>query len=271
VLRFRAKISRRAAHDLILTIVRHGNHTHPRNFPTDAAIRRQFARGNIDFDRLVQECRSPGRPVPGYENMVGSTLFTLGEAEVSLVDAATGEADTLLTGQGLVALSNYWATFESARENIQRAVTRTSLTDFHSAVVSGIASIEGYINSKAAAWNQTHPDDQLVDSKEAKVSFEEKVDVWLPKVTGGRRLEKGGAEWRHFLILRAIRDKDAVHPKAIGIGVSYTELAKNINLFRLGIAGLLFQLHRLFSESVPAAVIRAMYAPEVEAVEGPTE
>lgn len=99
------------------------------------------------------------------------------------------------------------------------------------------------------------------------MSFENKVDIWIPKLAGGAKLDKSGTMWQHFLTLRAIRDDAAIHPKAVGFGISYGDLAKKINLYRLGIAGFLFQLHLLSYVTVPRAVIRAMYTPEVEVVE----
>jgi hypothetical protein len=139
--------------------------------------------------------------------------------------------------------------------------------DLQSAIVKGIGSLEAFINARADRWNKTHPEDQLLDSRQKKVSFEDKVDIWIPKLTGGAKLDKSGTMWRHFVALRGIRDDEAIHPKAVGFGISYRDLAKNINMFRLGIAGFLFELHLLSYVTVPRAVIRAMYAPEVEAVE----
>jgi hypothetical protein len=267
MLRFRQKTSRRASHDLILAFVRYGNHLNQRDYPTDADVKRQFLRNGIDFDRLVDECRSPDRPVPHYENLIGSTWQTIGSVEVALVDRVTGDEQHVLTGSGLVAPDNCWAIFEGACEDVHRAVAKASYIELQGAIVKGIASLEAFINARVDRWNKAHPEDQLLDSRQNKVSFEDKVDIWIPKLTGGAKLDKSGAMWRHFLALRTIRDDAAIHPKAVGFGISYADLAKNINLFRLGIAGFLFQLHLLFRVTVPRAVIRGMYAPDVEEVE----
>lgn len=53
-------------------------------------------------------------------------------------------------------------------------------------------------------------------------------------------------------------------PKLPGQGVAYSDLAKQINAFRLGIAQLLGNLHRLVSMPVPSVIINAIYAPDVE-------
>jgi hypothetical protein len=86
-------------------------------------------------------------------------------------------------------------------------------------------------------------------------------------MTGSRKLNKSGADWRDFRILRAIRDDEAIHPKTSGYSFSYSELAQKINLFRTGIARLLIQLHLLFDEKIPRVIIRAAYAPDAEVVE----
>lgn len=186
--------------------------------------------------------------------------------EVALVDRVTGDEQHALTGSGLVVPDNCWAIFEGACEDVQRAVARASYIDLQSAIVKGIASLEAFINARVDRWNKTHPEDQLLDSKQNKVSFDDKVDIWVPKLTGAK-MDKGGRTWQHFLTLRAIRDDAAIHPKAVGFGISYAELAEKINLFRSGISGFLFELHLVFRVTVPRAVIRAVYAPDVEEVQ----
>jgi hypothetical protein len=53
----------------------------------------------------------------------------------------------------------------------------------------------------------------------------------------------------------------------VGFGISYSDLAEKMKLSRSGIAGFLFELHLVFRVTVPRAVIRAIYAPDVEVVE----
>ncbi|MHA2403773.1 MAG: hypothetical protein ACXADH_12330, partial [Candidatus Kariarchaeaceae archaeon] len=128
-------------------------------------------------------------------------------------------------------------------------------------------SIEAYIIHRVELWNRDNPHDCLTDSPAHKVSFDDKVDVWIPKMTGGKKLDKSIRNWMHFLDLRKIRDHVSIHPKSDGFGSSFSDLAEKINIFRTGIAGTLIQLHLLFHEKIPAIIIRAFYAPEVEVVE----
>jgi hypothetical protein len=157
MLRFKPKISRRASHEMILAFVRYGNHMYQRDYPSDADVKRQFLRNEIDFDRLVEECRSPDRPVPHYENLIGSTWQAIGAVEVALVDRVTGDEDHVLTGSGIIAPDNCWAIFEAACEDIQCAVARASYMDLQGGIVRGIASLEAFINAEVDRWNKTIP------------------------------------------------------------------------------------------------------------------
>lgn len=153
---------------MILAFVRYGNPMNQCDYPTDADVKRRFLRNGIEFDRLVEECRSPDRPVPHYENLIGSTWQAIGGVEVALVDRVTGDEDHVLTGSGLVAPDNCWAIFEAACEDIQRAVARASYMDFQGAIVKGIASLGAFINARADLWNKTHPEEQLLNSRQKK-------------------------------------------------------------------------------------------------------
>jgi hypothetical protein len=59
----------------------------------------------------------------------------------------------------------------------------------------------------------------------------------------------------------------AIHPKSSGYSISFAKLAEQINFFRTGIARLLVKLHLLFEDVIPAKIIRAAYAPDVEFVQ----
>lgn len=188
-------------------------------------------------------------------------------AKVSRVDNSTGEEDLEVEGPGTITVAGYWASFETAIHARDKSVETASYSEFLNSTVQGIASIEAYINQQAEQWNKDHPNDQLVDSALQKVSFDDKIDVWIPKMTNGLRLEKGYTNWQDFKILRSFRDNLAIHPKQSGYSISLSDLAKNIGLFRTGIAGLLVDIHILFKERIPSVIIRAKYAPEVEIVE----
>ena len=115
-------------------------------------------------------------------------------------------------------------------------------------------------------YNAVHPDDQLVDSRRHKVSFDTKIDEWIPKMSGGRKLDRGGRRWADFRALREFRDQAAIHLKGGGVGIEYAELCRLLNMFRSGIAGLLVDLHLHFSERIPCIIVRYAYLGEIELV-----
>ena len=258
-LQFKSRISRRAAHEMILLFAMHGNHYHETHFKSDADGKRAFVRNGVDFEKLVMQCRDYQQAVPFFENMIGSTASPVGGATIARIDNRTGETDLNIQSPGALIMYRHWAAFEAAIEARNRAIGKASYVELQSAIVQGIASIEGYINYRVELWNEQHKDSPLLDSHRDKVSFEDKIDIWIPTMTGSRKLNKSGADWRDFRILRAIRDDEAIHPKTSGYSFSYSELAQKINLFRTGIARLLIQLHLLFDEKIPRVIIRAAY------------
>jgi len=231
-------------------------------FKSDADVRRAYESNGVDFRKLVEECRDFTKKVPFFENMVGST-FTAEENLTVTHMTIAGEEKSITKGPALSTLSGYWATFELAWEAIDRAIDKNSYAEFLSAVVHGIASIEGYINYRAESWNKAYPESRLVDSKEAKINLDNKIDEWIPFMTKGKKLDKGTINWESYKKLRTIRDIEAIHPKSSGYIISLIELAEKINQFGIGIAGMLIQLHLLFEEKIPAIIIRASYSPEV--------
>jgi hypothetical protein len=252
---------------MILMLAKHSNHGEKVGFRTDADIKRYLAQRGIDFQTLVEQCRTFSENVPYFENLIGSTWSISPGAKVALVDKQTGEEKCEVQGPGTIAVSTYWAHFETACKARTNAVDLNSFPDLQVAIVYGIASIEAYINHRAELWNRANPQDGLTDSSTNKVSFDDKIDVWIPKMTGGINLDKSIRNWMDFLELRKIRDHLSIHPKSAGFGSSFSDLAQRINIIRTGIAGLLIQLHMLFNERIPAGIIRVFYAPEVEVVE----
>jgi hypothetical protein len=248
---------------MILLFAKHGNHYHNRDFRSDADVKRAFARNDVNYEKLVIECCDFQKHVPFFENLIGSTAYSIGGSSLARVDKETGATDLNTQGPGTIVLYAYWARFEAAINALDRAVAKSSYTDFQSAIVEGIASIEGYIQYKAEYWNKHHPQQVLLDSANNKVRFDDKITQWIPIMTAGRRLDKSTIEWNHFVMLRTIRDDLAIHPKSSSYSTSYAKLAEQINLFRTGIAQLLVNLHLLFGDMIPAKIIRAAYAPDV--------
>lgn len=247
---------------MIQAFAKYGNHyTTEEPFSSDASVKRAFERNGFHYDHLVEECRDPAHSVPFFENLIGSTWHVTPGATVSRVDMATGHESDKTVGPGQFAPDGYWATYETAHEALDRSAAKVSYSEFLSAVVQGIASIEGFLNSRAEAWNLRHPEAILVDSRENRVSFDNKIDQWLPTISG-HRLDKSDHTWQHFRRLRALRDDAAVHPKSSGRSIRYEDLVELINIFRTGIAGMLLELHRLCGAKVPRVIIRDRFAPD---------
>jgi hypothetical protein len=260
---------------MILLFGRFGNHFHegPSKYITDSFpfksdedVVNALVENGIDFNRLVLRCRHFRNRVPMFENLIGSTFNTVGSPRISRINWDTGGEDLIVNGPARMTIYDYWSKFEAAAKARDQAVERSSFLDFHSAIVLGIASIESYINYRAEIWNQHNPQKRLNDSREFKVSFEDKINTWIPEITGGKTLNKGNQDWNNYKILRRIRDDTVIHPKSSGYSISLNNLAWQINLFRRGIAGLLIQLHILLQEKIPQIIIRARYAPDVEIV-----
>jgi hypothetical protein len=252
---------------MILMFAKYGDHGDRLVFRTDADVKRYLAQRGIDFQKLVEQCRSFGENVPYLENLVGSTWTVSYGAKAAVVDMQSGEEKCAVEGPGAIALSTYWAHAETSVKSRTRAVEASSFAELQIAITNGMASIEAFISHRAEIWNTSNPQDKLIDSFADKVSFSDKIDVWVPKMTGGRNLDKSLRNWMDFQELRKIRDDVAIHPKASGMGTSFTELAKNLNLLKTGVGGLLVQLHLLFGERIPSVIIRLFFAPEAEVVE----
>ena len=107
---------------------------------------------------------------------------------------------------------------------------------------------------------------ELLGLKIDDIQLEEKIDIWIPKMSGGKKLDKSIRNWQDFIALRKIRDHISIHPKATVCGIKFNEFANKVNLFRTGIAGILIQLHMLFKEPVAAKIIRSSFSPEVEVI-----
>jgi hypothetical protein len=261
------EVSREVSYNLITMMAKHGNHYQEAFFRTNEEVVNFFQKKGVNFEKLVENCRHYQVTVPFFENLIGCTWTVSGRARVSRVDRITGKEDLIVEGPGAISMSTYWSLYETANESLKQAINKGSYTDLQSAIVLGIASIEAYINHRAEEWNMKNPTDLLFDSKLKKVSFEDKIDIWIPKMASGKKLDKSNRNWADFKVLCSIRDNLTIHPKSTGFSISIKELADLINRFRTGIAGLLVQLHLIFEEKIPAVIIRGYYAPEVEVTE----
>jgi hypothetical protein len=188
---------------------------------------------------------------------------------VSSIDPVTGAVLHEVQGDGEISISPYLSHLEDAYEARDEAIARTSFTAMRQMALHGVASIEAFLGLAALRWNAQHPDAQLIDSKQHKVSLEEKFSVWIPTVSGGATVRKDDRVWNDFLHIQALRDSTA-HPKPYSVGGTLTELAKALDAFKHGKHGIALNLGRLHSSlgaALPAAVINAYFFPDVEVIE----
>lgn len=241
-------------------MVKYGNHYQYKDFKfeTDADVKRAFLANGIEFQELVEKCRNRNEVIPLFENVIGSTFISSNDGRTSVMSLKTGTEDSFIDGPGEVVISKYFSDYEKAYHHIDDAIEKMKFDDLQSAIFWGVTSIESYINYRAKIWNENNPSDKLIDSKDKKVSIDNKIDIWLPKMIN-RKIDKGASDWRDYIELRDIRDNEIVHAKNASSGMSYEKLAVLINKFSTGIAGILFQLHRMFEEKIPAKIIRGKY------------
>jgi hypothetical protein len=264
MLRFKTRISKKLALEKVCAHAVAGKHNHQPRPRIEQDVKFFFATRGVDLSDIAERCRDPNQHVPLFENLIGPTWALHGSGGASLVDREGNEVASI-KGSGELVQSTYWALFEHACLARDRAVAGSSYLDFQTAIVSGIASIEAFINVLAEIWNARNAEDLLVDSKANKVSFDDKIDQWIPKIIGNV-FDKSDRRWCNFVELRRIRDHLTIHPKVDAYGLEEGELANKINLFRYGIAGFLGKLHILSGQQVPAIIINAVYMPEVEVV-----
>ena len=266
-LQYKSILSKKQAKDKICAHAMFGNHGKDFRPKSPREVQVYFLRRGINPDKLVEECRNYKNFIPDFENLIGSTWKTV-DASVSLVDS-DGEVIDEMKEPGLFIWSNYEAHFEAACAARDRAIAEDSYSALQECLSQGFASIEAFFNTQARAWNKQHPKDKLVDSGTHRVNLENKIEEWVPKMSGGGKIGKTDQIWNDFKSLKRVRDDNAIHSKLPGQGISYKDFAKQINAFRLGIAQLLANLHLLLGLPVPSVIINAIYMPDVEVVEVP--
>ena len=260
------KISRKSSHNLVLDILRYN--TLSNNFPnkSDSAVIRKF---NIlskelgllgDFDYFVEKCRDYSTSAP-FENLADSGIWTAEGGTLSVTDKITGETHG---DYDAIAINAYQGLFGESMELFKASLAENTYSLFRSSIVSGVSSIEAFIRQQAKYYNKINPQEPLLDDFNSKISFYDKFNIWLPKMTGNH-FDKSGREWEALKKIITFRDNEVVHPKGT-YGYNYDEIIALINLYKYGIPGILRQLHVLFKMTIPSNIIRACYYPEVSLV-----
>jgi hypothetical protein len=263
-------ISERAAKNLIWELIRHGDTSHReaiKNAPKQD-IEAWFTKNGHRFCDVERAARQYFRyAIPFVENLLGATwqMECGGEGQVtaSIVNLSDGKPIVEVEGPGELSIA-YAAQFESACRSRDRVIQSGSVDELHTLSFKAVASVESYVSYRATIWNNLVPTGlQLSDSKAKKTPFDEKIKLWIPEMTSGKKLNLGGTAWSNFLKLRDLRDDEATHTKAWGQGKSHKQMAECLNVFKRGAVTLLLDLHILFDEAAPSRLIRAKYFPDI--------
>lgn len=263
--------TRKDAKDMIMTLALYGNHYHESDWgylSTTQRVEEFFAAGDYTLAKVIEKCRDKDSTVPLLENLMPISGWTFGGGPgvvMSYTDSQGNEVARLEGESGFMVAATDAALFEKAVDDFERALAQMSYTEYLSALANGLASIEAYIAQKAYQHNVRHPGDVLLDDKNHKVAFEDKIKVWVPKMAGAK-LDLGGEHWSHFRRLKGVRDTEHTHTKSPALHISYRELCELLNLFRTGIAGMLLNLHALFGDTVPAVVVKYAFYPDIKLV-----
>jgi len=246
---------------MVVAMAMHGNHNKDihRNIQTVANVRDHFAQNGMDFKAEVGKCRDFRHHVPMYENLLGAQWTTQG-ATVSKVDHITGEYKEVVSGDGTYNEADYWALFDLAREDFEQALETGKYERFLSAVNSGLASIETFLNHQYLVRMRSQSDDEAL-----KKETEAKVDEWIPLFTG-ERYDKGARDWAAFKKLRTLRNEHFQHRKSVASGITFRQLIDLLNDFKYGVCRVLMEFHVLFGQQCPTAIIRYSHYPEIEYV-----
>ena len=266
-IQYKKRLSKQQARSKICAHAMFGNHGISPRPKSPSEVQNFFLQKGINTDIMIEECRDPKHIVSHFENLVRSTWIAdmTSGGSVSLVNG-DGEVISEMKKPGLFIWSNYQAHFEAACSSRDRAVQTSSYSDFQECLTQGFASMEAFFNEWAMKWNKQFPENPLVDALDHKVSLEEKMEKWIPMMSGGGQVEKSNQVWNDFKSLKKLRDDNAIHPKLPGQTIVWDVFASQINAFRLGIAQLLANLHRHTGLDVPSVIINAIYMPDVEVV-----
>lgn len=262
-LQYKPKLSKKQAKEKICAHAMFGKHEKFRP-KSVKEVQTYFLQKGHNTNLLVEKCRDPKSYIPEFENIIGPIWHTTGG--VTLVDKRDNEEIHEIKEPGQFFWTTYEAHLKAACDARDRAVEKDSYLDFQECLSQGFASIDAFLNTQARSWNKQYPKDKLIDSPRQKVSLETKIDEWIPKMSGGKKIKKDDKVWNDFKTLKRLRDESAIHPKLPGYGVLYKDLAKYINAFRFGVAFFLGNLHLLVGNSVPAIIINAVYMPNVEVI-----
>jgi len=268
--RIKEKMSRRDTEIMIQLMAQHGRHIFSFRLRQKRYrdVRHLFECHGVDYDRTVETCRNWEVPVPLGENILDGSTWHVGGTAGGTVEIQTGDDTIVARAPSVLVTHDYLKKFELALDAFHRCIRVGDPGDMISCASQGVHSLDAYLLYRARIYNKgKRLSERLVDTKQQPVSFERKVDEWVPKMCAGRSLDKGTKNWSDFKKLQAVRHDLGVHPKASGFSFGPAQICEYLNMFRAGTAGLLLELHLLFRDSIPRKIIRYAFLPDVEVVE----
>ena len=262
------KISQEAAEEYIMLIAKFGDNimnSSQSNFlrAKDWKIKEIIYSRNCDYRKIKERCRYPYQePIPFMHNlMTAGGLWHVSGGSLSITNALTGVSEEILSEDGVASLNNCATYYETAHNSLIKISEEQKYDEINNLVIYGVASIEAFVNYLAVDYNKLNPPNSLKDSKQVKISFEEKIDQWIPIIIPGRRFDKGTKVWTDFEYIQSIRD-NCIHPKTTTNAQSITEIVRILNCFKNGISGFLIELHKMKNNiHIPTTIIRDFYTP----------
>ena len=268
MLKQRSLISENKAKQMIYAFVRYGDHSN-RN-KTDILNNKQvalwFEQNGYPFNKLIRSTRKwDSFGIPFVENFIHSTFYAdigEGKGKSQIINNATGDVETQIDGSGVLITSDYQAKFESAIKHKRLAIKNTDIEEFYSCLTKAFSSVDSYFLNVSKIYNST-ASEKLLDTKENPCSLDDKFKEWVPKITGGAKLNLGKKSWCLFKKHLEIRHNEAIHPKKTSTGINYNDFATLLNEFRDGVAKVFFDLHVLFGDQIKRTLIREVFSPDV--------
>jgi hypothetical protein len=256
------RISERNSYDMIVSMAYHANHYNDihRHIKIISDIKAHFKQNGKDFKQAVLKCRDYSEHVPMYENLIGAQWHTHG-VTVSKASHITGGYEPVISGDGTYNQSDYWANFELSKEDFENAISSGRFERFLSAVNAGISSIEAFLNHQYMVIYKLGSEEP-----ELRETLEFKMKNWPEKLVG-YRFDLSTRTWGAFVELKNLRDERFQHRKTISTGIAKSEHLNLLNMYKIAIPKLLFELHVHFGQRCPSAIIRCCFHPEIELVD----
>jgi hypothetical protein len=252
------KVNEKTARKCLKEVIRFGN-WQPAPFITQSLLEER----GPDYETILSRAQFILEPLLNFENLARSTWRTRGNVSMmrKLPEGRSVMVANTQGDDGILQWGTYLAQFESACDlllDVPKA--NDALEALLSAITKGLASIDSFLVQLATTWNQSHPDLAQFDLVSDRLSASERIDQWIPKITGSR-YDKSVQSWQEYKRLREFRNEWDQHNKRTVRVISLANLATVGTAFGPGVADVLFTLHIVSQRKVPIRIIRFKYFP----------